>query len=146
MNRKKTVLIACLIAVLFLCGCATKENNMKLEKNKAIVFTNKVTDADLWILPMTEKNLKTTVWGIPSSSKVKTGESRRVSLCEPGSNGLYILRMIDTDSFFYSADSIKLEPDWKLTISGEDLQSVSVEVTDENGAFKKSYKVFAARL
>ena len=119
---------------------------MEIASNKTVTFINGVKDADVWILPKTEKNLKTTVWGKATVSKVKTGESRQTELPQPGDDGLYILRMIDTDSFFYSADGITLEDGWTIQIKGDDLESVTLEVSDENGALKNTYEVFAARL
>ena len=121
-------------------------NNTEITSNKTVTFINEVNEADVWILPKTEKNLKTTVWGAPTVSKVKKGESRPAPLCEPGNDGLYMFRMIDTDSFFYSANDIILEAGWTLRIKGDDLQSFTVEVTDESGVLKNTYKVFAARL
>ena len=111
-----------------------------------VTFINEANDADVWILSDTKENKKTTVWGKATIPKVKTGESRKVSLCESGDNGLYIFRMIDSDSFFYSADGIKLEPDNTLKIKENDSKSVVLEVSDENGDLKNSYKVFKARL
>jgi len=145
---KKAVLIfICLIALLLLCGCRVKEqNNMEIANNKTVNFINDVKDADLWILPETEKNLKTTVWGTATASKVKYGESRKVPLCEPGDDGHYILRMIDTDGFFYSVGGIALESGWTIHIMENDPRSVSVEVTDENGIIQNTYEVFNARL
>ena len=144
---KKTALIyICLIAALLLCGCGVKEqNNMEITSNKTVTFINDVKDADLWILPKTEENLKTTVWGA-ATAKIKQGESRRVPLCEPGDDGHYILRMIDTDGFFYSAGDIELESGWTVHIRETDPNTVSVEVIDENGDTQNTYEVFKARL
>ena len=90
--------------------------------------------------------MKTTVWGTATISKIKTDESRQFSLCEPGDDGLYILRMIDTESFYYSADGIALEEGWTLRIEGNDLWSIVVEVLDESGVLQNTYEVFSARL
>ena len=114
--------------------------------DNTVSFINEVKEADVWILSDTKENKKTTVWGKATVSKVKTGESRKAELCEAGDNGQYIFRMIDADSFFYSADGINLEPDNILKIKENDSQSVILEVTDENGALKNTYKVFKARL
>ena len=55
---KKAVIY--LITMLILCGC--KANRTVSENNKNITFINEVKEADVWILPETEENLKTTVW------------------------------------------------------------------------------------
>lgn len=139
---KRTIIY--LIATLLLCGC--KANNTDTVSDMYITVINGVKDADIWILPETEENLKTTVWGTATASDVKTNESRKAPLCEAEENGLYIIRMIDTDKIFYSADGIMLESGWTVHIKGNDLRSVTAEVTDENGVLRNTYKVFAASL
>lgn len=142
--KKTLLIILSLLMLIVLYSCASKEqNNME---NNTVTFINEVKEADVWILSDTKENKKTTVWGKATVSKVKTGESRKAELCEAGDNGQYIFRMIDADSFFYSADGINLEPDNILKIKENDSQSVILEVTDENGALKNTYKVFKARL
>ncbi len=124
-------------------GEITKENAME---GQTVCFINGVKDADIWILPQTEGNLKTTVWGTATASGVKTGENRETPLCEPGDDGCYILRMIDTDHYFYSANGITLKAGWSLQIKKNDMHSVTLEVSDESGALIGTYEVFAARL
>ncbi|MCR5636864.1 MAG: hypothetical protein K6F76_06805 [Clostridiales bacterium] len=145
---KKTVLIVgCLLTLLFLCSCETEEQkDMQVTHNRSIIFINEVNDADVWILPQTGENLKTTVWGTPTISKAKTGESRHAPLYDAEDDGLYILRMIDTDGCFYAADGIKLEPGWTIEIKGNVLELITVEVKDEKGVLTGTYDVFAAKL
>jgi len=139
---KKAVIY--LITMLLLGGCSAKSTDSG--NGKTVTFINGVKDADIWILPETEKNLKTTVWGTATASGVKTNESRKAPLCDAGDDGLYIIRMIDADNIFYSADGIALEAGWTVRITGDDLQSVKVEVADENGVLKSTYDAFAASL
>lgn len=139
---KKTVIY--LLTMLLLCGC--KASRTASASNKTVTFINEVTDADVWILPETEENLKTTLWGTATVSEIKTGESRKAPLCDAGETGLYIIRMIDADNIFYSADGITLEAGWTVRVTGNDLKSVTAEVTDENGVLKNTYDVFAASL
>lgn len=139
---KKAVI--CLITTLLLCGC--RVNNSQPANSKTVTVINEVKDADIWILPETEENLKTTVWGKATVSGIKTNKSRKAPLCDAGENGLYIIRMIDTDNIFYAADGIVLKSGWSVRITGNDLNSVTVEVTDGDGALKNTYDVFAASL
>ena len=145
---KRVVFIAaCFLALLLLCSCKEKEqNSMETPSDQTVVFRNGVKDADVWILPQTKDNLKTTLWGTATVSNVKTGESREAPLCDPGDDGLYILRMIDSSHFYYSANGIVLKAGWTMEIKGSDLHSITVEVTDENGVLNHTYEVFAARL
>lgn len=119
---------------------------MNSQNEPTVTFINGLRDADVWILPETKENLKTTLWGKATAAGVKTGERRKAPLCEPGDGGLYILRMIDTDRFFYSAGGITLRAGWTMEVRGAGLHAVTLEVTDENGVLNHSYKVFAARL
>ena len=143
---KKAVLIFVCLFMLLLCGCNSKEQSDMDNKSGTVTVINKIKDADIWILPQTEKNLKTTVWGTATVSKLKTSESRQAPLCEPGDDGLYIFRMIDTDSFYYSANGIKLENGDTLEIKENDDKACALEVRDENGKIKNTYEVFSARI
>ena len=118
---------------------------MEKADNKTVTFINGINDADVWILPETDENLKTTLWGTPTVSKAGVGKSYEALIAEPGEMGTYIFRMIDSDSFFYSAGGIVLEEGWFLELKENDLQYV-IEVKDENGDFKETYEVFSARL
>lgn len=144
---KKVILTAvCFLMPLLFWGCKAEEQNHTDATGKTVTFVNGGTDADVWILPQTEQNLKTTVWGTATLSKVKGGENRQAVLCEPGDGGLYIFRMIDAEGFFYSANGLALEAGWTLQISGDELSSLSLEIRDGAGAVKDTYDLFAARL
>ena len=144
---KKAVLIVICVLALLLCGCQTKEqNDMNNSDNKTVTFINGVNDADVWILPQTKANLKTTVWGKATASKVQKGESRQTPLCEAGDEGHYIFRMIDTDSFYYSANDLTLEAGWTLELKESDSREVTLEIKDKNGGLKNTYEVFSAKL
>lgn len=145
--KKTALIIVFLMAMLIACGCENGEqSNMEIEKTKQITFISELNSADVWILPQTEQNLKTTVWGTAIISKADTSESVSAMIPEPSDDGLYILRMIDTDGYYYSANGLTIEAGWTVKIFGEDLNSVKIEVTDENGALQKTYEAFAARL
>ncbi|MBR3149162.1 MAG: hypothetical protein IKF64_03250 [Eubacterium sp.] len=137
----------CILVLLLLCGCNAKEqNNMEAINGKTLTIINEVNDANIWILPRTQENLKTTLWGTATASDVKTGESRQAPLCDAGDDGLYIFRMIDTDKFYYSADSLVLEDGCTMRIKEKDIMTYELEVSDKNGEIKNTYEVFCARL
>ena len=148
--KKAVCIVICLLALLGGCG---KKKQVDLPQGgpeapaaRTVTFVNEVKDADVWILPQTEKNLKTTVWGTATLSGVSVGESRQAPLCEPGDDGLYMFRMIDTGHFYYSANGIVLKAGWTARLRGDDLYSYTLEVTDETGAVDNTYEVFSARL
>ena len=75
---KKTLFIP-IIAILcwLFCSCQPEQGESDMKpKNQTISVTlrNDAEEADIWILPQTAQNLKTTVWGTPTFSKVKAGE------------------------------------------------------------------------
>lgn len=145
---KKAIWLATglLMLMMLFCGCNTEGNNMESAKTGTVTVISGLTDADMWILPDTEANRKTSLWGTATAAQVKTGESRPVSLCEPGDGGRYLLRVIDADEFYYSADGVVLQDGWTVTITETDLMSAAAEVADENGVLQHTYDVFMARL
>lgn len=145
--KRILISVVCLLASLILLSCNVKEKNSVETKNRiTITVIDDVKEADIWILPDTAANKKTSVWGKATASHVALGESRRVPLCEPGDDGKYILRMIDSDSFYYSANGIELQAGWTLRIKEKVSGAVAVVVSDENVLLKNTYDVFSARL
>jgi hypothetical protein len=145
--KRILISVVCLLISLILLSCNVKEKNSLETKNRiTITVIDDVKEADIWILPDTAANKKTSVWGKATASHVALGESRRVPLCEPGDDGKYILRMIDSDSFYYSANGIELQAGWTLRIKEKGSGAVAAEVSDENGLLKNTYDVFSARL
>lgn len=145
--KRILISVVCLLISLILLSCNAKEKNSVETKNRiTITVIDDVKEADIWILPDTAANKKTSVWGKATASHVALGESRRVPLCEPGDDGKYILRMIDSDSFYYSANEIELQAGWTLRIKEKGSGAVAAEVSYENGLLKNTYDVFSARL
>ena len=84
---KKMVLLALLFLFgILLLGCKTREEPKmdsvppNAENDAGITFINGVKEADIWILPATEENLKTTLWGTATIAKLKTDEAHQLSL------------------------------------------------------------------
>ena len=147
--KKAMIAVVCFLTLLLLCGCNPKEqDDMGIKTNntgKTVTFVNGVSDASVWILPDTEANRKTTLWGSATVSRIASGESCKAPLCEPGDEGLYQLRMIGTDKYYYSAYDIVLEDGWTMEIREEEFQYF-LDVSDQNGELQSTYEVFAARL
>ncbi len=151
---KKMVLLALLFLFgILLLGCKTREEPKmdsvppNAENDAGITFINGVKEADIWILPATEENLKTTLWGTATIAKLKTDEAHQLSLQALGGPGDYIIRMIDTGGMYYASDRIPLEEGYSLQIKADDLpMSVVLEVMNADGVLVETYSVFAARL
>lgn len=145
--KKAVVFAICLLILLLLCGCEEKEQNTMEPTNAMTVrWISGVPEADVWILPDTAANRKTTVWGAPSAAKVPAGDTAEIALCDPGDGGLYLLRMIDADGYYYAADGLRLEDGGTVQITETDILHYTVTTTDKNGALLGTYDVFAAKL
>ena len=151
---KKAISTAlCLISLLLLCSCGTKDQiDMKITKKTepvnvgTVVLVNEIKDADIWILPMTAKNLKTTLWGTATVRALETGKRAGAPLCEPGPDGLYIFRMIDSGSFYYSANSLVLKDGYTLTVKEDETGRAFLEIADGSGNLTETAELFSARL
>ena len=145
--RKTSLIIAGLLILLLICACSgQEETSMEPTIIGSVTLVNNVQDTDVWILPQTEENLKPTLWGAATAAKVKTGESRSVSLCEPGDDGFYLLRMIDTEGFYYSANGLFLEANWTIQIKETDQHSFTADVLNADGSLVATYELFSAKL
>ena len=115
MSREKGLkTLLCLFLVLTLFACQKQEEAKPEETETSttgemmkIRFVNEVEDTDLWILPQTEKNLKTSLWGTATVAMLKKEDAIEVAI-EETSDHLYILRLIDQRGALYSANDFEL--------------------------------------
>ena len=114
--------------------------------DRTITIINGVYEASIWILPDTEANRKTTLWGTATVSKIQADSSSQAGIDKPGDNGKYLFRMIDTEHMYYSSENLILEDGWTLEIKGDIRSGVTIEVMDKDGNLNAAYEVFAARL
>ena len=145
--RRILLVLLCALTLVALCGCGTAEEpSAPPQETGILTVINEVRKADIWILPDTEANRKTTVWGTAGLSQLEAGKTGTAKLPDPGESGQYLFRMIDTDGFYYSANGLTLEPGQVLRISGSDAESVTLTVEDAAGNTLRTYEVFSARL
>jgi hypothetical protein len=112
-----------------------------------VTFVNEVEEADIWVLPQTEENLKTSLWGTATISRLGVGESAEVALNGGDDVEAYILRIIDDDHAFYSADDLKLTDGCKIVFKCGDSQfDAVVELYDGNGNLMDSWDAFTGML
>ena len=138
--KKKLLIPICAIICVLLCSCGTEQGEVDMETSSptevrtiSVTFVNEVKEADIWILPQTEENLNTSLWGTPTFSKMKAGDSRKGAVSFADS-GRYILRIIDTDSGYYSANDLVLGDDLTVVFSTSDTKyEATVVILDENG-------------
>ena len=156
---KNTLIVAlclCFAAglVLLLCGCRKTEPKPEPAETEpvpddgtSVILVNELTEADFWILPRTEENLKTTTWGKATAADLGENASVRLSLAALGGPGTYIFRAITPKGMYFSADGVELKDGYVLTLkkNGEIAEWV-LEVADADGEPVGTYEVFGARL
>ena len=118
-----------------------KKNTAESGKTISVTFINEVEEADIWILPQTEENLKTSLWGTATISKLKSGERKTVGI--NGSSEKYIVRIIDVDHAYYSADDIVLQDNYTIRFqTNESKYEASIVTSDTSGNAVTSENVF----
>lgn len=129
-------------------GCDKKAQSQN-DLNGAVIeisVMNKIKTADIWILPDTEKNRKTTVWGKATFPKLQVQDNKTTAKITSDADK-YIVNMIDIDKMYYSAVSIELEEHQSIVIrEGDELMSAFVDVYSDDGAKLAEYEMFVARL
>lgn len=160
---KKVWCFSVLLILCFgICACCAEETKAEIKtETKAetkteiitdntlmetirITFRNEGQEADVWIIPNTEENRKTTLWGTASVAKSTPGAEYTVNVTKSESDE-YLLYMIDTEEMYYESGAITLLNDYKVTVSQmeENTQLVISDVTGKT-VFKKF--VFKAAL
>lgn len=141
--------------VMLLFGCGKNKKNVEPDSQPSntvetptieITVLNQINTADIWVIPDIEKNRKTTVWGTATLSKLDV-ETSTVAYISESSDGMYLIRMIDENQMFYSADAVQLENNQSIVIR-EDAESriAIIEVYDAQGTKISEYEMFAGRL
>ncbi len=113
-----------------------------------VVVTNELVNADIWIIPDTEKNRKASVWGsatLPEFEVMGSKEARILKI--NGSDDMYLIRMIDEEKMLYSVDGITLVKGQKIIIrKGSADMTAVVEVYAEDGTKINEFDMFVAKL
>ena len=139
------VMCSVMCFVLFSCKNEDGESDMKVketkpEKTVSVTFVNDVEEADIWILPQTEENLKTTLWGTASVSGLKAGEKAGVEVSAQD-DGKYIVRIIDADKAYYSANDMILGDSGTVRFqTGDTKYEAEIVSLDRSGSVLSSKK------
>ncbi len=112
-----------------------------------VTLVNNVGLADFWILPQTEENLKTSLWGTATARALGTGERREVVLTETGEQEFFIVRAIDDDHAYYSVSDVTLGDGYTIRFQTEDSGfDAVIEVLDADGTVLKTQPAFVGML
>lgn len=118
-----------------------KETPAESGKTISVTFVNEVEEADIWILPQTEENLQTSLWGTATISKLKPGEQKTVGI--NGNQEKYIVRIIDVDQAYYSANDIALDENYMIRFRTDESKFEAKLVTsDPEGNSVTSENIF----
>lgn len=125
----------------------SSHNSMEYIPTVSISFQNEVEEADVWLLPQTEENLKTTLWGTPSAGALEKGASAELTLTNPGYAEAWLVRIIDRNKAYYSAQDLKLEDGYTVVFKSEGSKfDAVIEVHDTNGNLVSSAEAFTGAL
>ncbi len=150
--------MGCLIMLLGLFGCGKQENEVntnnsgtELSETEAetlkFSFTSRIEEADIWIIPDTQDNRKTTLWGSTTIKALAQDATAEVALSDLSEDGKYLLRVIDHDSMYYSADAIEIPEGCSMELKELDgPMSAELQVFDADGTSFATYEVFMGRL
>ena len=125
----------------------SSRNSMEYIPSISVSFQNEVEEADVWVLPQTEENRKTSLWGTPSAGKLGLGETAELSLTNAENAEAWLVRIIDVDKAYYSAQDLKLEDGCTVVFKSEGSKfDAVIEVQDQNGAVVYTAEAFTGVL
>lgn len=125
----------------------SSHNSMEYIPTVSVSFQNEVEEADVWLLPQTEENLKTSLWGTPSAGALGKGESAELTLMNPEYAEAWLVRIIDRNKAYYSAQDLKLEDGYTVIFKSEGSKfDAVIEVHDASGNLVFSAKAFTGTL
>ncbi len=134
---------------LFACG---KKNEVQTTPEPAkeyiaVNVENQVKQAKIWIIPDTEKNRQTSLWGEVTADNLATGEKMSCQVVKSEESDLYLIRIIDEKELYYEGNGIEIKNNQTVVIKdNEDDKGATAEVYDENGNLINEYKMFVAHL
>ena len=109
-------------------------NSMIYIPRFTVSFVNEVGTADVWVLPQTEENLKTSLWGTASAQKLGAGETAELELEETGAADTWMVRIIDERQALYAAKDFVLGDGYRIVFESEGAKTdAMIEVLDESG-------------
>ena len=117
------------------------------EKIIGVTLINAVENADVWVLPQTEENLSTSLWGTATAKSLEANTEREITLYKRDEEELFIVRIIDSDHAYFSAKDLRLDDGYSIRFKTEDSKfDAVVEVLDADGNILKTQSAFEGML
>ncbi|MDO4961677.1 MAG: hypothetical protein Q4E57_07490 [Eubacteriales bacterium] len=98
-------------------------NSMMYSELFTVNFVNNAEKTALWIIPDTEDNRKTTLWGEAVLGDVEKGSSHEITLETYIYGTAWLLRMIDKDQMYYEVNGVELRDGCTISIRKSDLSN-----------------------
>ena len=125
----------------------SSHNSMEYIPAVSVTFQNEVEEADVWLLPQTEENLKTSIWGTPSAGALRKGETAELTMTNPEYAETWLVRIIDRNKAYYSAQDLQLEDGYTVVFKSEGSKfDAVIELHDASGAVVFSAEAFTGVL
>lgn len=140
-GKRRLLILISILLCLFFCSCEAVRGEPDMipddygqsKPSISVTFLNNVEEADIWILPQTEDNLNSSLWGTPTVAKMRVGEHKACTVSNEGT-GRYIVRIIDLDQAYYAASDVVLDDGYTIRFEMEETKyDASITVLDQNG-------------
>ena len=122
-------------------------NSMEYTEPEGIRVTlvNLVGPADVWVLPQTEENLKSSLWGTATAKDLGAGEQRAINLS--GAEETYIVRIIDDAHAYYALRDVQLSDGCSIRFSTDGTKyDAVIEILDADGNVLHTKPAFVGML
>ena len=148
-GKRWLILLLGVMVMSGLVGCGKPRDGQEQTAMQEITvgFVNEVTEADVWVLPQTPENLKTTLWGAATVSGLAAGERKELRLSRTAEDQVWMVRILDRDHGYYAARDLVLDEGYCIEFrsDGDRLQAV-LRVLDRDGKEVSSQGAFVGTL
>lgn len=120
----------------------SSKNSMMYIPTVYVTLVNDVVTADFWILPQTQENLGTSLWGAPTAS-LGPGQREDLAVTADYESDRFIIRIIDENDTFYSLNDVELESGYSVVFRSEgQAYDAVLEILDEEGETVRKEEAF----
>lgn len=123
-------------------------NSMEYIPYLNVTIMSEMPEADLWLLPNTEANRKTMLWGTATFANLEPSTTYDIELISLEDADAWLIRMIDVDNVYYEFNDIQLEDGCELHLyqDANYFDMIYLDVKYANGKDPITYTGFRASL